>query len=195
MEGINISAPGYQTGHIQNHWVDWGIFAFFDAKYAEVEAGYYRPFFGNYEQSDFGYPLDAKSNYDDIKISYLDLGLSLKYPIKYSKYVLTPMIGFSYWINLSDDYGYKTILDAVYDIKKTDWDQMWVKVGLSVDSYLTEKIYLRPAAKLNFPIVTKDWKNRGSGIKDALGTVISGTNSKYSGVGAEFSLSVGYRIK
>lgn len=195
LEGLNVTAPGYQTGNIRNHWADWGVYAFFDAQYIETEIGYYRAFFGNYEQSNFGYPLDLKSEYDDINISYIDLGIILKYPVKYTKYTVTPLFGFSYWINIHTDYGYKNAYNAANDIKKKDWDQMWIKFGLSVDRYFTKKIYARFTTKLNFPLKTKDWKNRGNRIDEMFGTGISGVSSKYFGVGGEFSLSVGYKIK
>jgi hypothetical protein len=197
LEGLDVTAPGYQTGHIRNNWVDWGIYAFFDAQYVEAEIGYYSALSGDYEQYDFGGPLDLKSNYDDIAISYLDLGILLKYPIPIGNdgFVFTPMLGLSYWINLNANYGYESLVDELQDIKKTDWDQLWIKVGFGLDKYLTQKLYLRFAAKINFPLETDDWKTRGNNIGQLFGSVIAGTDTEYSGIGGEFSLALGYRIK
>jgi hypothetical protein len=196
-EGIDITAPNYKDGHIRNNWIDWGINTFFDAQYIEVGIGYYRAFSGNYEQSNFGDPLDLKVDYETINISYFDLGIVIKYPIKFNKdtFAFTPMFGFSYWINMDADYDYQYSLDEASDIRKKEWDQMWIKIGLGLDQYFTEKLYLRFTAKLNFPIVTNDWEDRGKNIEEIFGMVINGVDSKYFGVGAEFALSFGYRIK
>jgi hypothetical protein len=196
MEGLDIKAPGYRDGHIRNHWVDGGFYGFFDARYIELDLGYYGALFGDYEQSGFGDPLDLKSEYDDLRISYLDIGVLLKYPVKITNTsVITPMAGFSYWINMGADYGYKGRQDAANDLRKKDWDQMWIKAGLGFDQYVTEKLFLRFTAKLNFPIVTQDWTSRGNNITDIFGLVIDGVTSQYLGVGGEFALALGYRIK
>jgi hypothetical protein len=195
LEGLNVTASGYKDGHIRNRWVDWGLYAFFDAKYVEAEIGFYKAFFGNYEQSDFGDPLDLTSDYKDIDLSYLDLGIALKYPMEFNNFVLAPLIGFNYWKNMRADYGYESAQDAGQDMKKKDWDQMWIKAGLSLDRYFTRKLYLRLTAKLDFPIQTNDWKDRGNNIEDFFGTAIDGVNSTYFGVGGDFALSLGYRIK
>jgi hypothetical protein len=93
------------------------------------------------------------------------------------------------------DYGYENAQDAGLDIKKKDWDQMWVKFGVSFDRYFTEKFYTRLTGKVDFPIKTNDWKNRGDNIKNLFGTAISGVKAKHTGIGVEFALALGYRIK
>jgi hypothetical protein len=194
-EGLDVTASGYKDGHIRNRWADWGLYAFFDAHYVEAEIGFYKAFWGNYEQYDFGDPFDLTSDYEDIDVSYLDLGIALKYPIKFNTYVITPMIGFNYWMNMRADYGYESARDAGRDIIKKDWDQMWAKVGVSLDRYLTKRLYARLTAKLDLPIQTNDWKDRGNNIEDVFGMAIDGVNSTYFGVGGDFALSLGYRIK
>jgi hypothetical protein len=196
-EGIDITAPGYREAHIRNNWVNGGIYAFFDARYIEIDMGYYGALSGNYEQSDFGDPLDLNSEYENTSISYFDAGILLKYPIKFNrdKSAFTPMIGFSYWKNLHAEYDYKSSRDAAADIGKKEWDQMWIKAGFGLDHYLVEKIYLRFTVKLDFPIVTKEWDDRGKNIEKIFGITINGVNSKYFGFGSEFGFSVGYRIK
>jgi hypothetical protein len=198
-EGLDITAPRHKDAFIRNHWADWGAYAFFDAQYLEAGIGYYKAFFGNYEQSSFGGPLDLKSEYENIGVSYLDLGLSLKYPVKgylgSNLYVLTPLLGFNYWINTRTDYGYKTAVDAALDLKKKDWDQMWIKAGFSFDRYYTQKFYTRFAIKLAFPLRTNDWEDRGNSIEGFFKQAITGVNASYGGIGGDFSLALGYRIK
>jgi hypothetical protein len=176
-EGLDITAPGYETAYIKNNWTDWGIFAFFDAEYAEVDVGYFQAFSGNYTQSEFGYPLDLQSNYGDIKVSYLDIGIMLKYPLKFNnnKSVCNFMVGMSYWINIQADYGYEHSVDAFADIKKKDWNQMWIDLGVGIDQYFTEKIYLRFNAGFGVPMATEDWKKRADDIQSFFGNAISGT--------------------
>jgi hypothetical protein len=196
-EGLRLTAPGYQAGQIRNHWADWGIYAFFDAWYVEINAAYYMAFSGDYEQYNNGAPLDFKVEYDDIKISYLDLGILLKYPLKAgtrTAFVLTPMLGFNYWINLNAAYGYKNIADSVLDIRKKEWDQMFIKLGLGFDKYFNEKVYLRFTAKLAFPIIAEEWRNRGENIEDFFGIVISNFEADGTGAGGEFTLALGLKI-
>jgi hypothetical protein len=95
-------------------------------------------------------------------------------------------------MNMRTDYGYKT---AMGDVKKTDWDQMWIKAGFSLDRYFTQKFYARFAIKLAFPLRTNDWEDRGNGIEDLFKIAIAGVNATYFGVGGDFSLAFGYRIK
>jgi hypothetical protein len=194
-EGLNVRAPGYQTGAIRTRWADWGVYGFFDAHYVEFEAGYYQAFFGNYEWYDFGYPLDMKVDYKDVNLSYIGLGLSLKYPVELNDIIFTPLFGVSCWINLDADYGYKKSWEALQDTKKTEWDQWWIKLGFDVDFYVTPEVYLRFGAKLDFPLTTDDWKRWGSNLADFFGLVITGVEAEYFGVGGDFSLAVGYKIK
>jgi hypothetical protein len=195
-EGLSVTAPGYKTGYIKNNWMDWGVFGFFDAQYVEVDIGYFHAFSGNFELSDFGYPLDGESNYEDIKVSYLDITLLLKYPIKFNnnKFVVTVMAGFSYWINLLSDYGYASIWDAYEDAKKTDWDQMWIDVGTGLDQYVTEKIYLRVTAGFSVPLETEEWKNRRRNVGNFFDSQIYGAKANYTSFGAKITVSVGYKI-
>jgi hypothetical protein len=197
-EGLNISAPQYKTANIRNNWVDWGIYGFFDAQYVLAEIGYYGAVSGKYVQSNFGAPLDLESEYDNINITYLDLGISVKYPLKLNtngNFVFIPSLGLNYWINLSEDYDYQSALDSRQDIKKKDWDQLWIKVGLGFDWYVTPKVYLRFNTKLDFPIETEDWKDRRGNIENVLGQAIRNVEATYLGIGGDFSLAVGYRIK
>jgi hypothetical protein len=194
-EGLVVSASGYQTAYINNNWADWGVYAFFDAQYLEVDIGYYQAFSGNYKQSDFGYPLDLESTYEDIKVSYLDFGLLLKYPWKLNtKSTVTFMGGVSYWINIGSDYGYSSNLDALWDIKKKDWNQMWIDLGVGIDHYFTEKMYLRFTAGLGVPLMTEDWKNRRDGIQNFFGSVISGAKARSDAIGGKFTIAFGYKL-
>jgi hypothetical protein len=72
---------------------------------------------------------------------------------------------------------------------------MWIKAGFSLDRYFTQKFYTRFAVKLAFPLQTGDWKDRGNGIENLFGKAIPGVNSTYFGIGGDFSLAFGYRIK
>jgi hypothetical protein len=192
-EGLSVSAPGYHTANIEYAWKDWGIFAFFDAEFLEVDVGYFHAFAGSYEQSDFGYPYDLKSTYKDIKVSYLDMGLLLKLPVKSKnkKTIFAFTGGLSYWINLQADYGYTS---EQTDVEKPDWNQLWFDLGCSFDQYVSEKIYLRFTAGLSIPMETKGWKERMDELQKSLGREISGVETKYSGIGAKLTIAVGYKL-
>ncbi|MDR1240122.1 MAG: hypothetical protein LBK27_08400 [Treponema sp.] len=194
-EGLSVKAPGYKTGHIVNHWADWGVYAFFDVQYFELDIGYYRAFYGDYEWADFGSPMDFKFEYDNIDVSYFDFGLLLKYPLKLSRNIaITPMIGFSYWTSIQADYGYKTLQDAAWDARKEEWDQMWIKLGLGLDTDITKNLYLRFTGKLAFPLPTDEWERREKNVKQLFGLFLNGAESDFYGVGAEFSLALGFKF-
>jgi hypothetical protein len=196
-EGLRLTAPGYQAGQIRNHWVDWGMYAFLDVQYGEIDVGFFKAVSGDYQQYNIGDPFDLKVDYDKIDISYLDLGILLKYPLGMggkNAFVMTPMLGFNYWINLNASYEYENNTDAAMDRPKSEWDQMWIKAGLGFDKFFGENFFLRVTAKLAFPIITEDWKTRGKNLEEGFGIVIKEFKAAGIGGGGEFTLSFGYKI-
>jgi hypothetical protein len=194
-EGLRLTAPDYKPAQIRNHWVEGGVFAYIDARYVEIEAGHFSALYGDYEWYNFADSDNFETEYDDLDISYFNLGILLKYPLgaRGSTFVITPMIGFTYLINLSSAYGYSAAV--ALDAPKKEWDQMFIKLGLGFDKYFTEKVYLRFTTKLAFPIITDEWKNRGENLEEAFGITIKGLEVDTTGGGIEFTLALGFAIK
>ena len=190
-EQIEISAERYKSAYVSYDWVDWSAYAFFDAQYVEFDIGYYRALYGSYSQSSFGAPLDLETQYGDLNISYLDLSLMLKYPIKIKTGAIIPLIGFSYRINLTSDYGYTSYKG---DVPKKDWNQMWIKTGVNYDHNITSKIFARTVFTLCFPIKTPAWGEKCQDLYDIFAPSIPGVKTTFGGIGCELSIALGYRI-
>ncbi|MCL2067800.1 MAG: hypothetical protein FWG99_10090 [Treponema sp.] len=190
-EQLQVSAEGYKTAYIKYNWTDWGVYAFFDAKYVEFDVSYYRALAGSYSQSSFGYPLDLETEYGDLNISYLDLALFVKYPFRIKSSSIIPLFGFAYKINLTSDYGYNR---NEGDVPKEDWDQMWIKTGVGYDLNINRKLFARTAITICFPLETDGWIDKRIGVKRDLSPFISGVKTTFGGIGCEFLLAMGYRI-
>jgi len=190
-ENLNITATGISEAKISNSWVDLGIYAFIDAKYAEFNITYYRALSGSYEQSNFGGPLDLKTEYAIADISYLELSLLGKIPLALSMKNKTNLFaGFAYKICLTSDYGY---IVNKGDVKKEFWDQMIIKIGAGIDYPFLNKISVRANFSVGISLPTKEWDNRKKAV-EALFADIPGINVIYSGLGCEFSLAIVYAI-
>ena len=191
-ENISISADYYESAIISYDWNDYSVYAFFDAKYIELNVSYYRALTGIYEQTNFGGDLDLKTEYAPSSISYLDLSLIGKIPLTIGPAGNTFLFaGFSYKLNLTSDYGY---INNNGDVKKEFWDQMWIKSGFSIDIPLHSKIFVRSAFSLAFPLKTKEWDNRIKAMKYIFAEA-DGLEVNYFGIGAELTIAVGYKIK
>jgi len=192
LEQLTLTAADYEDAYVTNKWLDWGIYAFFDAKYIEFDLSYYRALAGSYEQSKFGEPFDLKTIYKTYNISYLELALLGKYPFTIGPagqiYIYA---GFAYKFNLTADYGYK---ENNGDIPKEFRDQMKIKVGSGFDFHVYRNIFFRTDLSLGFLIITKEWKDRKILLKNIF-TNLSGLKLNYGGFGAELSLAIVYKIK
>jgi hypothetical protein len=191
-EGLDVESKNYYTAHIKNDWIDWGLYAFFDAKYVEFDISYYRALTGKYKQTDFGDPFDLETKYNSLDISYLDFCLMLKYPYRFGKNTLGFFGGFAYKLNLTSDYSHSPYQG---DVRKEYWDELWLKFGAEYDRDLSEKIFIRAKLLFGFPLATKEWKDRASNIQSAFGLVIRDVTATPRGVGGEFGIALGYRIK
>jgi len=119
---------------------DFGINAFFDAAYAEVNLG----LLFNTSKSD----IDGAENEDS---AYLTLGVLGKYPFSLSdKLALFPFIGIEYAIGLGSKYGGKE--QEFDDPSMADYmNCLSLSFGAGVDFSLTNSLYLR--GELGYAIV------------------------------------------
>jgi len=191
-ERMSISSDNFLTATVSYNWVDWGLYAFFDAKYVELNITYYRALSGKYEQSNFGALLDLITEYGALDISYLDLALMGKIPITTGPTGSIFLFGgFAYKFSLTSDYRYKYNSG---DVPKEFWDQMWLKFGGSYDIPFNRRLFARTAFSVGFPIITKEWVDRRK-IFETLMAGSRGLDISYFGIGAELSAAIGYRIR
>jgi hypothetical protein len=165
-----------------NNIANFGVYAFFDAKYIEVNVEYStywtRPTIN-----------DALSNisYD---LSYLALGLFGKYPIELGKwFTLSPMLGIQYDIALKGTYSNSDAQVWDKDIPSEYVDdyvnKFWIKVGASADINLGQHFFIRPAFLWGINFGTKN-------LRDLLDSGPLGAKGFYHGV--DIKLALGYRF-
>jgi hypothetical protein len=174
--------------------VGGGIWGFFDATYAELDAAL---IWNSITQNVKSSVLDPTGNTKDEEPNYLitQLNLSLlgKYPFAIGeKFTIAPLLGVDFQIALSnkDDKITKDIKKAAGNNNKAPslgdfWNSLWVKAGVGADYSLTDTLYLRCEAlygiKLN-SVYEKDqakyWTEDFKGIKN----------------GVDARLGVGYRF-
>ena len=124
---------------------DFGINAFFDATYVEVNLGL---LFGS-----------QKWGEDDDKgfgTTTLLLGVVGKYPISLSdKFVFFPFLGIDYSINLGAWSDGAEVVDSDYFKKDERFNALSILLGVGIDFSLTKALYLRAEAGYGIVLNTK----------------------------------------
>lgn len=107
-----------------------GGFAFFDATYAELSLG----FSGGLGRFLIGDDLERI----DFSIMNLNISLLGKYPFEIgTKWAIFPLLGIDYQLMLSVKG------EDEYEVKASDFNALWFKLGAGFDYSFTEQIYLR----------------------------------------------------
>ncbi|MFP3042183.1 hypothetical protein LQZ19_10240 [Treponema primitia] len=129
-----------------------GIWAFFDATYAELDAAL---IWNNISQKVNSSKLDPTGNTKDEEPNYLitQLNISIlgKYPFEIGKKLqIFPLLGADFQIALTDqdDKIAKDIKSAPGNNNKAPslgdfWNSLWIKAGVGADYSITEDLYLR----------------------------------------------------
>jgi opacity protein-like surface antigen len=157
-------------GLIKTPYVGGGGFVFFDARYAELSLG----IFGA------GGRLDEPN----MALMGLDSGLLVKYPFAPSdKLALYPLLGINYRLMLSakDEDGNQH-KNSSGDDAPGDFSALWFKVGLGLDYFVTDNIYIRFVESYGIRLANT-FENDAPTGGDAL-----------LGHGCEIKFSVGYRF-
>jgi opacity protein-like surface antigen len=149
-EGESSTAPGF------------GVNAFFDAKYAEVNVN-------------FVFDISSSGSGDE-KVSATLMGLGFgvlgKYPIPMGeKLTLFPLVGIDYNLVLSSSVKIGDA-DAVKSDSPGDSNQLSILAGIGVDYALSEKLYIRGEAMFMYRLPPKDVEDMmylGPWIKAAVG--------------------------
>jgi len=151
---------------------DFGINAFFDAKYAELNVGI---LFGIQK-------LDIPGSSREMNTATLTLGLIGKYPFSIGdKFVIFPFVGLDYSINLSAKQDGDDVYDDASD-RAEYFNNLSLLLGVGFDYNLTEAIYLRLKAGYGIVFNTKTEQD----LDDIGVTVFNGK--------IPISLAVGFRF-
>jgi hypothetical protein len=172
--GIESSISG-QTLSVKTPYIGGGGFAFFDATYAELSLGIFGAG-GTFKQEGGGL-----SNDTGMAFMGLDIGLVGKYPFSVSdRLALFPLLGITYRLMLSaKDTDGNQYRNSGGDADSGDFSALWFKLGLGLDFFATEKIYIRYV------------ESYGARLSNAFE---NNADKTLPGHGFEMKFSVGYRF-
>jgi hypothetical protein len=72
----------------------------------------------------------------------MTFGLLGKYPFYLNKFTISPVLGLSYQIFFSGDYG-QDYIDVVIKTKASDFNALWLHAGANVNYDITDKLYIK----------------------------------------------------
>jgi hypothetical protein len=130
--GMGGGFESKSTGKVEVYMpgIACGGFAFFDATYAELSLG----FSGGLGRFLVGDHLERI----DFSIMNLNISLLGKYPFEIgTKWTIFPLLGIDYQLMLSAKG------EDEYEVKASDFNALWFKLGAGFDHSFTEQIYLR----------------------------------------------------
>ncbi|MBU0954451.1 MAG: outer membrane beta-barrel protein [Spirochaetes bacterium] len=159
----------------------FGLGLFLDGNYVSVDLGLIFPLVDSTVVSTIGTNVTTNDYTSTSKITFLDLGLYLKYPVQLGSVVAFPVLGIEYDILLSA----KT--EDGDDISGID-NNLWVKLGAGLDFSLNKHLYLRPLVLFGIGIHTPDDAEQISN------TEILANDVQLTKLRTDIGLKVGYRF-
>jgi hypothetical protein len=132
---------GYSTtlGYVHYPVSGFGGFLFFDASYVEASAGV---FFGKMSQET---KLITHKEY--ISLTSVNIGVLGKYPIELGSFVLYPLLGVEYDVNIvAKDEDGAPVKDKHDKANALQFNALWFKGGIGADFSITDSIYIRGQA-------------------------------------------------
>ena len=172
--------PPLPPGYTNEKWTYFsgGIYCFFDARYAELNLGF---FTGTQTIISEGEPGSWKNNNKD-KMTGLNFALLGKYPFKLGeKIAIFPLLGVEYMLILSLEDNYS----QSYKLSKSMFNQFWFKAGGGVDFSLSDRWFLRMDALYGIRLATKAENKRAE---------MNGSKSTLLGHGLTLRAAVGFRL-
>jgi hypothetical protein len=130
--------------------LNYGGFLFLDATYAELFISVYGGSNTLTSTQDIKSPPIAGGNRTDSRTfeksgASMTFGLLGKYPFKLNKFTISPLLGLSYQIFFSGDYG-DDYTAVVIKTKASDFNTLWLHAGADVNYDLSDKLYIKAEA-------------------------------------------------
>lgn len=176
--------------YISTTMADWGIYAYLDMVYVQLEIGYSQMMYENTGvtvKNTSGGNTGAVSRRLYSFINYLDISAFVKYPIQAGRVTISPAAGVSFRTNLAArGAGGMDLKENASNNEKYDFYQFWIKAGVFLDIPISPKWYIRPAAMIGYRIKTSLLDEYDPELRGA------GTGPDYFSLGGDFSISVGY---
>ena len=174
-----------------------GIYAFFDATFAELGVGLV---FNNVRQTvaipnmpDISPTLTGEETYNYL-FKQINLSLLLKYPfpIGQSGWTLFPLVGIDGQIAIGDyddnmRRDFQQVANMGYDMPTIGefWNALWIRFGIGADYKLTERLFIRGQALYGFKLNSQYENDMASYWKEDIRGVSNGLNIR---------LGVGYQL-
>jgi hypothetical protein len=178
--------------------LNYGGFLFLDASYAELFVSVYG---GNNvltsSQTFVAPPIAAGSlpveprTFEKNQIS-MTIGLLVKYPFYLGKFTLAPLLGLSYQIFFTGDYG-DPYTAVVIKTKASDFNTLWLHVGGNVNVDLNNSLYLKAEALYGIKSAPTLFDRKNTKFVEEIkanGVIKTGWVNTFTA-----RLGVGYRIK
>ncbi|GHV22915.1 hypothetical protein FACS189494_10380 [Spirochaetia bacterium] len=173
-----FNSPGLSNDYLDSMMIGFGLFAFFDATYIELDTGIV---FGGWN-----YFNDTRRNQVGISgefaLTYIRFGALGKYPFKLGKLEIFPLLGIEVDVCVGGKYKNAVISDATESFTK-----LWFKTGVGVDIPLTSILYLRPEFLYGIGLQDKLEKV----IRENNESILSGNNFNH---GFDIKLAIGVRL-
>ena len=129
-----------------------GAFAFFDAKYVELNAGL---LLGRMNYGDGNWGFGGQGGNETLNLTYLRFGLFGKIPFDLGVVSLFPMLGVQYDFGLDGRYENNNLFEN--SAKKADYmNRLWVKLGFGADINVARRVYFRPSVLYGLNFGSKD---------------------------------------
>jgi hypothetical protein len=95
------------------------------------------------------------SGTEDIDGTWLVIGAMGKYPFKVGSFVIFPLAGVEYDLNLTYKHDGSDVKDTMSDDQKANLNQFWLKAGVGADFTVSGNIYVRPSAIFGYKLHSK----------------------------------------
>ena len=130
-----------------------GFHAFVDAKYIQGGIGYLINSTQTVTTTSGGTSTTTTQN---DHISWLDLDLVGKYPIKLGGFTIFPLVGFEYLMNVvyTDSNGNPITLASD---QQGFLNEFFIKAGIGGDISLSDHFYVRPEAFVGYKLIRSQW--------------------------------------
>ncbi len=175
---------------------NYGGFLFFDVGYTEffisVYGGSNKLVSKRTASSQYPVPPQASgiSNFDKTQTS-ITFGILGKYPFELNQFTLSPLLGVSYQIFFSGDYG-----DEYYNVaiktKASDFNTLWLHAGANLNYDLTDSLYIKAEALYGIKLAPTMYDMKNTKFVEKIkidGKINSGWVNTFTA-----RLGVGYRL-
>jgi len=165
--------------------------AFVDARYVEADIG----FMTNFKSATVKLSDSDGNSLSLSGDSYIGTWLTIsaygKYPFKVGSFLIFPLVGVEYDLNLSyKDPDGNDAKSSLTDDQKASLNQFWLKAGVGADFNVSDSLYIRPELLLGYKLNSKLQKDN----IDAWETAYPDGKLTYTSIRLDIGVAVGFKF-